>query len=83
MGGKLRTIFTRAGYDVVFSYARNNDKLKKLARDTQGNAPAGTPGEAGKHADALLLAVHWSRIRQGTVRVVHWHCEDRSALSGT
>jgi predicted dinucleotide-binding enzyme len=62
MGGKLGTIFARAGNEVVFSYARSNDKLKKLARDAQGNARAGTPVEAAKEADALLLAVHWSRI---------------------
>jgi predicted dinucleotide-binding enzyme len=43
-------------------YARSNDNLKKLARNAQGNARAGTPGEAAKNADALLLAVHWSRI---------------------
>ncbi len=62
MGGKLGTIFARAGHEVVFSYARSNDKLKKLARDARGNARAGTPGEAAKEADVLLLAVHWSRI---------------------
>src|SRR5467141_2000857 len=62
MGGKLGTIFARAGHEVVFSYARSKDKLKKLASAAQGNARAGTPGEAAKEADALLLAVHWSRI---------------------
>jgi len=62
MGGKLGTIFARAGHEVVFSYARSNEKLKKLARNAQGNARAGTPGEAAKEADAVLLAVHWSRI---------------------
>ena len=62
MGGKLGTIFARAGHEVVFSYARSNDKLKKLARDAQGNGRAGTPGEAVKEAGALLLAVHWSWI---------------------
>lgn len=62
MGGKLGTIFARAGHEVVFSYARSNDKLKQLARNAQGNARAGTPGEAAKQADAILLAVHWSRI---------------------
>jgi len=62
MGGKLGTIFARAGHDVVFSYARSNDKLKKLAREAQGNARAGTAAEAAKDADAVLLAVHWSRI---------------------
>jgi predicted dinucleotide-binding enzyme len=62
MGGKLGTLFARAGHDVVFSYARSEQKLKKLARDAQGNARAGTPGEAAQQADAVLLAVHWSRI---------------------
>lgn len=62
MGGKLGTIFARAGHEVVFSYARSNGKLKRLAREAQGNARAGTPREAAKETDALLLAVHWSRI---------------------
>ena len=62
MGGKLGTIFARAGHEVVFSYARSSDKLKRLARDAQGNARAGTPSDAAKDAEAILLAVHWSRI---------------------
>jgi len=47
---------------VVFSYARSEEKLKKLARDAHGSARAGTPSEAAQEAHALLLAVHWSRI---------------------
>src|SRR5207245_7871408 len=62
MGGKLGTIWARAGHEVVFSYARSEQKLKKLAREAQGTATAGTPGEAAREADALLLAVHWSRV---------------------
>jgi 8-hydroxy-5-deazaflavin:NADPH oxidoreductase len=62
MGAKLGTIFARAGHEVVFSYARSSDKLKKLARDAGDNARAGTPSEAAKDTDAVLLAVHWSRI---------------------
>jgi predicted dinucleotide-binding enzyme len=62
MGGKLGTLFAQAGHEVVFSYARSDEKLKKLARDAHGNARAGSPGEAAKGADALLLAVHWSRM---------------------
>ena len=62
MGGKLGTLFARAGHDVVFSYSRSERKLKKLARDAQGRARAGTPAEAAHDADALLLAVHWSRV---------------------
>jgi 8-hydroxy-5-deazaflavin:NADPH oxidoreductase len=61
MGGKLGTILARAGHDVVFSYSRSQRKLKRLAREAQGRARAGTPREAAE-ADALLLAVHWSRV---------------------
>jgi 8-hydroxy-5-deazaflavin:NADPH oxidoreductase len=46
MGGKLGTLFARAGHEVVFSYARSEQKLNKLAHE----------------ANALLLAVHWSRV---------------------
>jgi hypothetical protein len=62
MGGKLGTLFARAGHDVVFSYARNEQKLKRLAREAKGDARAGTPAEATRDADLLLLAVHWSRV---------------------
>jgi hypothetical protein len=62
MGGKLGTIFARSGHDVIFSYARSVKKLERLARDAGDNARAGTPAEAAKNADALLLAVHWSRV---------------------
>jgi len=62
MGGKLGTIFARAGHEVVFSYARSTKKLETLARKAGKNARAGTPPEAAHRADALLLAVHWSQI---------------------
>ncbi len=62
MGAKLGTIFARTGHEVVFSYARSQDKLNRLARDVQGSARAGTPDDAAKEADAILLAVHWSRM---------------------
>lgn len=62
MGGKLGTIFARGGHDVVFSYSRSKAKLEKLARDAGGQARAGTPAEAARDAEALLLAVHWSRV---------------------
>jgi 8-hydroxy-5-deazaflavin:NADPH oxidoreductase len=62
MGAKIGTIFARAGHDVVFSYSRRDDKLRELARSAGPRARAGTPREAAENADALLLAVHWSRV---------------------
>ena len=62
MGGKLGTLFARAGHEVIFSYARSEHKLERLARAARGRARAGTPAEAARDAEALLLAVHWSRV---------------------
>src|SRR4029079_986690 len=62
MGRKLGTLFARAGHQVVFSYSRDRKKLERLARDAGSQAGAGTPAEAARDADALLLAVHWSRV---------------------
>jgi predicted dinucleotide-binding enzyme len=62
MGGKLGTLFARAGHEVVFSYSRKPEKLKRLARDAGGNTRAGTPSEAAQDADAILLAVHWLQV---------------------
>ena len=62
MGGKLGTIFARAGHEVIFSYARSEAKLRKLAREAGGNAKHGSPCDAAQGSDAVLLAVHWSRV---------------------
>lgn len=42
LGGKLGTLFARAGYEVVFSFSRSQKKLERLARDAGGEARAGT-----------------------------------------
>ncbi|ATJ81452.1 NADPH-dependent F420 reductase [Halomonas beimenensis] len=60
MGAKLGTLWAWAGHDVTFSYSRRPERLERLARDA--GARAGTPAEAIDGADAVLLAVHWSRI---------------------
>ena len=62
MGAKLGTLLAQAGHEVVFSYARSEQKLERLARKAMGKARAGTPREAVQEADAVLLAVHWSRV---------------------
>jgi 8-hydroxy-5-deazaflavin:NADPH oxidoreductase len=62
MGGKLGTLFARAGHEVVFSYARDQEKLNRLAKESGGKVHAGTPRQAAENAEALLLAVHWSRV---------------------
>jgi predicted dinucleotide-binding enzyme len=62
MGGKLGTLFARAGHDVVFSYSHSRSKLDTLASETGRGARAGTPAKAAEDADIVLLAVHWNRV---------------------
>jgi predicted dinucleotide-binding enzyme len=62
MGSKLGTLFARAGHEVAFSYSRSERKLRRLAREAGGKARASTPSEAARGADAVLLAVHWTRV---------------------
>jgi len=62
MGAKLGTIFSRTGHEVVFSYSRSEEKLKRVAHEAGGTAHAGTVREAAQDTDALLLAIHWSRL---------------------
>jgi predicted dinucleotide-binding enzyme len=62
MGSKLGTLFARAGHAVTFSYSRDEKKLAKLAKAAGTDARVGTPAEAVAKADALLLAVHWTRV---------------------
>lgn len=67
MGGTLGTLWARAGHEVTFSYARSRDRLNRLAQDA--GARSGTPAEAARTAEAVLLAVHWSRIDDVLSRV--------------
>ncbi len=62
IGGKLGTLFARAGHDVVFSYSRSAKKLERLAREAGDNARHGSPAEAVENADIVLIAVHWNRM---------------------
>lgn len=60
MGAKLGRIWAACGHNVTFAYARDPSKLDRLARDAGG--ASGSVAEAVDDADAVLLAVHWSRI---------------------
>lgn len=64
IGGKLGTFFARAGHEVTFSYSRSEEKLQALARDAGSRARHGTPADAVAGSDAVLLAVHWNRVRE-------------------
>jgi predicted dinucleotide-binding enzyme len=61
MGATLGRIWAACGHEVTFAYARDPLRLDRLAREAGGSA--GSVAEAVDGADAVLLAVHWSRIQ--------------------
>lgn len=62
MGANIGTVFTKLGHEVVFSYSRSAEKLSDIAAAAGPTARAGSPHEAVKHSDAVVLAVHWSNV---------------------
>lgn len=62
MGGNIGTVFAKLGHEVVFSYARNQEKLQSLATAAGSLARAGTPRQVVEQSDLIVLAVHWLRL---------------------
>ncbi|MBD2681947.1 MULTISPECIES: NADPH-dependent F420 reductase [Nostoc] len=57
MGGGLGKIWVKAGHQVIFSYSRDENKLRQLAASAGENAKVGTPEEAVYEGDVVMLAV--------------------------
>lgn len=62
MGGNIGAVFAKLGHEVVFSYARNQERLRSLAAAAGSTARAGTPRQAVEHSELIVLAVHWLRL---------------------
>lgn len=57
MGAALGKIWAKAGHHVIFSYSRDENKLRQLAASAGETARAGTPQETVAHSDVILFAV--------------------------
>lgn len=62
MGANIGTVFARLGHEVIFSYARSEQKLLSTAATAGPNARCGTPREVAEQADIAVLSVHWSTL---------------------
>jgi 8-hydroxy-5-deazaflavin:NADPH oxidoreductase len=63
MGSGLGRLWAKHGHHVMFSYSRDPQRLQHLAAEIGSNARAGTPQDAVRFADVLLLAVPWHAIK--------------------
>lgn len=62
MGAGLGRLWAKHGHHVMFSGSRNPERLKDLVAAIGSHARSGTPSEAVRFADVLLLAVPWSGV---------------------
>jgi len=61
VGSGLGKIWVQKGHKVIFSFSRNQEKLKALSVTDQ-NSSAGSPAEAVQHSEVLLLSVRWETV---------------------
>lgn len=61
IGGTLAKLWVQAGDDVLLS-SRNPDELKSLAQSLGPHAHVGTPAEAARYGQAVLLAVPYPAL---------------------
>lgn len=62
MGSGLGKIWAKNGHKLMFSYSRDAAKLEKIASEIGSNASVGTPAEAVKFADVVVLSVPYGAV---------------------
>lgn len=62
IGGALGRIWAQAGHQVMFSGSRDPAKLSSLADQAGDNGSIGTPEDAARFGDVILLAVPWPQV---------------------
>jgi 8-hydroxy-5-deazaflavin:NADPH oxidoreductase len=60
IGGNAGRLFARAGHEVFFSFSRDRTKLEALA--AEAGARAGTPEEAARFGEVVMLSVPWAQV---------------------
>jgi predicted dinucleotide-binding enzyme len=63
IGRTLAAHFVRAGHEVVLSNSRGPETLQDLASELGPRASAGTPAEAARSADVVVVSVPFGRLR--------------------
>ena len=64
IGGNAGRLFARAGHEVLFSFSRDRGNLEALAAET--GARVGTPAEAARFGDVVMLSVPWALVDEAS-----------------
>ncbi len=62
IGATLGRLWAGAGHEVLFSYARDPQRLTELAGPLGPSARAGSPEQAATFGDVVVLSVPWPRL---------------------
>jgi len=68
IGGTVGQLWARAGHDVLFSFSHHPAKLQALAERTGPSARMGTPAEAARFGDVVLLSTPWWAIDEAVAQ---------------
>jgi len=63
IGSGLGKIWVQKGHKVIFSFSRNQEKLKTLAAIGE-NSSSGSPTEAVQQSEVILLSVRWGNLKE-------------------
>ena len=75
MGGKLGTLFARAGHEVVFSYARSEEKLRtRTSPATSASIPCS--GQHARSSDEQRRKHHTQALQLESLRAGVWGTSD-------
>lgn len=64
IGSGLGTLFARKGHQVLFSYSRDPGKIQRAVNEAGPNAQSGTPEEAARFGEIVVLAVGWEAVTE-------------------
>ncbi len=62
MGSGLGKFWAQNGHQLMFSYSRNEAKLREIAQASGNNATVGTPAEAVEFGEVILLSVPYGAV---------------------
>ena len=62
MGASMGKIWAAKGHKVLFSFSKDQEKLREVAAAAGPNARTGTPAEAVAFGELILLSVPWAAV---------------------
>jgi 8-hydroxy-5-deazaflavin:NADPH oxidoreductase len=64
IGSGLGSLFAKNGHEVMFSYSHDPQKIQRVVNDAGPNAQSGTPEQAARFGDIVVLAVGWRAVKE-------------------